>query len=251
MTGKLRQTDQKIAGSPEAEDKKRADCPVVRNTGACGGSMLYVILLVTLLSVLSTGYLAVSNYNMKAILVSRSYMEAQLTAKMIHRSFCEAVSSGDSEAMNLVWRRFEEDCDRTQEAFDAMMEEDQEEEDKTDGEPDLSDADPEESRWERYLNQALGNKEYTASGSTSQEKNGPKVDITLTALPLQAFAKVHTQVKCNGYHFSLMADIVFDDRDGAVMTLPNPYRSREAGTSDLKIYLNGNGVCRYYEETSD
>lgn len=71
-----------------------------------GSSMIYVVLLMTLLSVLSCGYMAVSRHNMQAALDSRRYMEAQLSAKTIHRSFCEAVSSGDSTAMNLVWQSF-------------------------------------------------------------------------------------------------------------------------------------------------
>ena len=93
-----------------------------------GSSMIYVVLLMTLLSVLSCGYMAVSRHNMQAALDSRRYMEAQLSAKTIHRSFCEAVSSGDSTAMNLVWQSFQEDCDRVREEFDAMMDEEEENE---------------------------------------------------------------------------------------------------------------------------
>ena len=64
-----------------------------------GSSLMYVVLLMTLLTVLSSGYMAISRYNMKAALNSRRYMEAQLSSKTIHRSFCEAVSSGESPAM--------------------------------------------------------------------------------------------------------------------------------------------------------
>lgn len=60
-----------------------------------GSSLMYVVLLMTLLAVLSSGYMAISRYNMKAALKNRRYMEAQLSAKTIHRSFCEAVSSGE------------------------------------------------------------------------------------------------------------------------------------------------------------
>ena len=86
-----------------------------------GSSLMYVVLLMTLLAVLSSGYMAISRYNMKAALKNRRYMEAQLSAKTIHRSFCEAVSSGESPAMNLIWQNFQEDCDRVREEFDAMM----------------------------------------------------------------------------------------------------------------------------------
>lgn len=211
-------------------EKGKRVCPK-EDAGTQGSSMMYVILLVTFLAVLSSGYMAMAQYNMKAALNSRNYMEAQTTAKTIHRSFCESVSSGDSEAMNLLWRCFEEDCDRVQEEFDAMM--DQEED---------------EGRWERYLRRSLGHKEYVIRGCTPDGEDGPQVDITLTALPLQACAKVHTRVVCNGYQFSMMADIVFDDRDGAVLTIDNPYRGVRRESEDMKIYLNGNGVCRYYED---
>ena len=82
-----------------------------------GSSLMYVVLLMTLLAVLSSGYMAISRYNMKAALKNRRYMEAQLSAKTIHRSFCEAVSSGESPAMNLIWQNFQEDCDRVREEF--------------------------------------------------------------------------------------------------------------------------------------
>ena len=93
-----------------------------------GSSLMYVVLLMTLLAVLSSGYMAISRYNMKAALKNRRYMEAQLSAKTIHRSFCEAVSSGESPAMNLIWQNFQEDCDRVREEFDAMMDEEEAEE---------------------------------------------------------------------------------------------------------------------------
>ena len=71
-----------------------------------GSSLMYVVLLMTLLAVLSSGYMAISRYNMKAALKNRRYMEAQLSAKTIHRSFCEAVSSGESPSMDLIWQTF-------------------------------------------------------------------------------------------------------------------------------------------------
>ena len=49
-----------------------------------GSSLMYVVLLMTLLAVLSSGYMAISRYNMKAALNNRRYMEAQLSAKTIH-----------------------------------------------------------------------------------------------------------------------------------------------------------------------
>lgn len=151
-----------------------------------GSSLMYVVLLMTLLAVLSSGYMAISRYNMKAALKNRRYMEAQLSAKTIHRSFCEAVSSGESPAMNLIWQNFQEDCDRVRED-------------------------------------------------------------TLTAHPLKSLATVRTRVESSGYSFSMMADIVFDDRDGSVMVIGKPYRSSRGDDPEVKVYLNGNGVYRYYE----
>lgn len=39
-----------------------------------GSSLMYVVLLMTLLAVLSSGYMAISRYNMKAALKNRRYM---------------------------------------------------------------------------------------------------------------------------------------------------------------------------------
>lgn len=221
-----------------------------------GSSLMYVVLLMTLLTVLSSGYMAISRYNMKAALNSRRYMEAQLSSKTIHRSFCEAVSSGESPAMNLIWQSFQEDCDRLREEFDEMMDE---EEDMATEEDTAAE---EEIRWERYLYHALGNKEYVVRGKGVSEDSGvidddaakapaadspTTIDITLTAQPLKSLATVHTRVVSSGYSFSLMADIVFDGRDGSVMVIRKPYRSSGGDGPEVKVYLNGNGVYRYYE----
>lgn len=239
-----------------------------------GSSLMYVVLLMTLLTVLSSGYMAISRYNMKAALNSRRYMEAQLSSKTIHRSFCEAVSSGESPAMNLIWQSFQEDCDRLREEFDEMMDEEEAEEGE-DGElkaeassleedmaTEEDTAAEEEIRWERYLYHALGNKEYVVRGKGVSEDSDvidddaaetpaadspTTIDITLTAQPLKSLATVHTWVVSSGYSFSLMADIVFDGRDGSVMVIRKPYRSSGGDGPEVKVYLNGNGVYRYYE----
>ena len=166
--------------------------------GSRGSSMVYVMFLVALLSIFSCGYMAASSYNMKAAIASNHYMEAQLTAKTIHTSFCEAVSSGHSPAM-------------------------------------------------KYLRQALGHKEYAIRGASSgEDENAPKLEIILKTKPLEETAYVHTKVTCNGYHFSMKADIVFDNSDGAVIA---PVRSRSrAFWKAGKVYLEGNGVYRYYED---
>ena len=239
-----------------------------------GSSLMYVVLLMTLLAVLSGGYMAISRYNLKAALSRRRYMEAQLSAKTIHRSFCEAVSSGESPAMNLIWQSFQEDCDRLREEFDEMMDEEEAEEGE-DGElkaeassleedmaTEEDTAAEEEIRWERYLYHALGNKEYVVRGKGVSEDSDvidddaaeapaadspTTIDITLTAQPLKSLATVHTRVVSSGYSFSLMADIVFDGRDGSVMVIRKPYRSSGGDGPEVKVYLNGNGVYRYYE----
>ena len=156
-----------------------------------GSSMIYVILFITLLSVFSCGYMALSRYNLRSALSGRSYMEAQLTAKTIHRSFCEAVSSGQSDAMNEIWRCFEQDCDEIREEYDEMMADSEEEDDaaEEEWEPLYGDdrgrtvREPDD-HWERYLYHALGDKEYVMKGSQSLEDKDLEVDITLAARPL-------------------------------------------------------------------
>lgn len=73
-----------------------------------GGSLLYVIFFITLLSVFACGFMAVSRYHIKMALKNRAYMEARLTTHMIHNSFCEAVSKGESVALRLLWNQYEE-----------------------------------------------------------------------------------------------------------------------------------------------
>ena len=49
--------------------------------------------------------------------------------------------------------------------------------------------------------------------------------------------------------FSLGADIVFDNSDGAVMTIGRDISSRSRRSNgNVEIYLSGNGVYRYYED---
>ena len=176
--------------------------------------------------------------------------------------------------MNLIWQSFQEDCDRLREEFDEMMDEEEAEEGE-DGElkaeassleedmaTEEDTAAEEEIRWERYLYHALGNKEYVVRGKGVSEDSDvidddaaeapaadspTTIDITLTAQPLKSLATVHTRVVSSGYSFSLMADIVFDGRDGSVMVIRKPYRSSGGDGPEVKVYLNGNGVYRYYE----
>lgn len=242
-----------------------------RNTGRCGergSSMIYVILFITLLAVFTCGYMSIAGYNRKTTKNSRNYMEAQLAAKTIHRTFCESVSSGESEAMNCIWQSFEEDCSQVREEYEEMLaDEDEDGDDGMEGSVDYGAEDSVDdgaedaedngipgseagSRWERYLYHALGDKEYIIRGTNVQSgdasEENVETDITLTARPLGETAQVHTRVTCNGYTFSMRADIVFDDSDGAVMTIGWSTYSRSG--RNVEIYLNGNGVYRYYED---
>lgn len=79
--------------------------------GREGGSLLYVIFFITLLSVFACGFMAVSRYHIKMALKNRAYMEARLTTHMIHNSFCEAVSKEKvmplgfcGTSMKEIWR---------------------------------------------------------------------------------------------------------------------------------------------------
>ena len=79
--------------------------------GREGGSLLYVIFFITQLSVFACGFMAVSRYHIKMALKNRAYMEARLTTHMIHNSFCEAVSKGESDALRLLWNQYEGDLE--------------------------------------------------------------------------------------------------------------------------------------------
>lgn len=210
-----------------------------RSSSVRGSSMIYVVLLITLMAVLSSGYMAISRYNIQAALNGRRYMQAQLTAKTIHSSFCQAVSSGEAESIRKAWEYFEEDCILVREEYDEMMEdpdaEDQEEDEG--GET--------EDRWERYLRHALGGREYVLQGETEESDKAPGIHITLSLKPLDETAYVHTKVKYNGYEFSLKADIALEKNGSAVLTdwRSGPWRRRGGG---IDIYLDGNGIYRYY-----
>ena len=213
---------------------KRLDRIKRRALGTDGSSMVYVLFLVALLSVFACGYMAASGYRMKAAVSSGHYMEAQLAAKTIHASFCEAVSSGRSSAMNRLWNLFEEDVRRTRQEYDRMMGEKED-----------------EVLFTQYLKQALGDKEYVMRGIVSgEEEEGMDLEITLEAKPLEKMAYVHTRVMYNGFHFSMKADILFDnrgrdrDREGE-----NLWRRRREGVSEEPEAASGHsGVYRYYED---
>ena len=146
-----------------------------------GGSMIYVVMLMTMFAILSTGFLYMSRYSMEAVLQNRSYMEAQATAKMIHQSYCLDVSNGSSAAMNRIWEEFEEDC--------------------------LSLAG---RRGAAELTEALEALEYRANGYG--ETGDLAVEMVLTARPARGEATVDTQVTWHGYTFRLGAEIRFDQQ---------------------------------------
>ena len=161
-----------------------------------GGSMIYVIMLMTMFVILSTGFLYMSRYSLEAVLQNRSYMEAQATAKMIHQSYCLDVSNGSSAAMNRIWEEFEEDC--------------------------LSLAG---RRGAEELTEALEALEYRANGYG--ETGDLAVEMVLTARPARGEATVDTQVTRHGYTFRLGAEIRFDDAEGEVLIIPLPQEDEQ------------------------
>ncbi|MBS5604795.1 MAG: hypothetical protein KHX84_10625 [Enterocloster asparagiformis] len=161
-----------------------------------GGSMIYVIMLMTMFVILSTGFLYMSRYSLEAVLQNRSYMEAQAAAKMIHQSYCLDVSSGSSAAMNRIWEEFEEDC--------------------------LSLAG---RRGAEELTEALEALEYRANGYG--ETGDLAVEMVLTARPARGEATVDTQVTRHGYTFRLGAEIRFDDAEGDVLIIPLPQEDEQ------------------------
>lgn len=212
-----------------------------------GGSMIYVIMLMTMFAIMSTGFLYMSNYSLEAVLHNHEYMEAQTTAKLVHQSYCQDVSAASSEAMNRIWEIFEGDCL-------ALV----------------------ERRSGAELAEALKRLEYRAEGRG--ESGDLTVEISLTARPAKGEATVNTRVTRHGYTFSLGADIRFDDADGETLIIPLPEEEPpdsdepeadegaepgedgeerpetgspddpEGGTPDcLRFNMQGNGVYRYYE----
>ncbi len=145
-----------------------------------GGSLLYVIFFVTLLSVLSCGYMAATKYHIHAALKNRAYMEARLTTRMIHNSFCEAVRMGESEALGLLMDEFEND----------VSEDEEDEQDNT--EADLED------------------KEYITEGEgsyTDEKGDLCTVRIRLKAHPLRETAFVDTWTKIGGFSMHLESEV--------------------------------------------
>lgn len=206
-----------------------------------GGSLMYVVVLMTMFVILSTGFLYLSNYNLESSVKNREYMEAQTTARMIHQSFCQAVSDGTSNAMEQIWEQFEEDC---REIID-------------------------EAGWmsSEQLLRRLEKLEYVSEGHGG--KGDLSVKIRLTARPGMGQTAVHTRVSRHGYTFTMNADILFDDPDGETLEIevPESDDSDEAegdgpvfedGTSVqpglgsepemeiLEFYTRGRGVLRYY-----
>lgn len=166
-----------------------------------GGSMIYVVMLMTMFAILSTGFLYMSRYSLEAVLQNRSYMEAQAAAKMIHQSYCLDVSNGSSAAMNRIWEEFEEDC--------------------------LSLAG---RRGAAELTEALEALEYRANGYG--ETGDLAVEMVLTARPAKGEATVDTQVTWHGYTFRLGAEIRFDDAEGEVLIIPLPQEDEQEEDGD-------------------
>ena len=152
-----------------------------------GGSLLYVIFFVTLLSVLSCGYMAASKYHIRAALKNRAYMEARLTARMIHNSFCEAVRMGESEALGLLMDEFENDS--------SDLEADEENDD---------------------IDEELEDKEYmtVGEGSYTDENGDPcTVRIRLKAYPVRGTAFVDTWTKTGGFSMHLESEVPLGDAE--------------------------------------
>ena len=152
-----------------------------------GGSLLYVIFFVTLLSILSCGYMAASKYHIRAALKNRAYMEARLTARMIHNSFCEAVRMGESEALGLLMDEFENDS--------SDLEADEENDD---------------------IDEELEDKEYmtVGEGSYTDENGDPcTVRIRLKAYPVRGAAFVDTWTKTGGFSMHLESEVPLGDAE--------------------------------------
>lgn len=158
-----------------------------------GGSLLYVIFFVTLLSVLACSYMAVTRYHIHAALKNRSYMEARLTTRMIHNSFCEAVRLGESEAFVLLMDEFEND----------RLEQEREESERE-----------ENGIEEKDIDEDLENKEYMiqGEGNYTDEKGNPcSVRIRLRAYPGQGTAFTDTWTQIGEFSMHLESEVTLEN----------------------------------------
>ncbi len=180
--------------------------------GREGGSLLYVIFFITLLSVFACGFMAVSRYHIKTALKNRAYMEARLTTRMIHNSFCEAVSTGESDALKLLWNQYEGDLESEETA-------DEEETEKTEdlmtvdpNEPDeMSEPDADEIK---DVDLDLEDREYVTegTGSYTDEKGGScEVRIRLKLEPVEEKAYVDTWTKISGFSMHLEGEVLLQN----------------------------------------
>ena len=163
-----------------------------------GGSLLYVIFFVTLLSVLACSYMAVTRYHIHAALKNRSYMEARLTTRMIHNSFCEAVRLGESEALVLLMDEFEND----------RLEQEREE-----GEREEKNIE-ENGIEEKDIDEDLENKEYMiqGEGNYTDEKGNPcSVCIRLRAYPRQGTAFTDTWTQIGEFSMHLESEVTLEN----------------------------------------
>ena len=182
-----------------------------------GGSLLYVIFFVTLLSILSCGYMAASKYHIRAALKNRAYMEARLTARMIHNSFCEAVRMGESEALGLLMDEFENDSsdlEADEENDDIDEENGIDEESVIDKENDIDEESVIDK--ENDIDEELEDKEYmtVGEGSYTDENGDPcTVRIRLKAYPVRGTAFVDTWTKTGGFSMHLESEVPLGDAE--------------------------------------
>ena len=170
-----------------------------------GGSLLYVIFFVTLLSVLACSYMAVTRCHIHAALKNRSYMEARLTTRMIHNSFCEAVRLGESEAFVLLMDEFEND------SSDLEADEENDDIDEENGIDEESVIDKEND-----IDEELEDKEYmtVGEGSYTDENGDPcTVRIRLKAYPVRGTAFVDTWTKTGGFSMHLESEVPLGDAE--------------------------------------
>ena len=177
-------------------------------------------LCITLLSVFACGFMAVSRYHIKMALKNRAYMEARLTTHMIHNSFCEAVSKGESDALRLLWNQYEGDLE------DEEAEENENEDiPETEGAgadgitkldaDEIQDTNERQDADERQdTDLDLEDREYITegTGSYTDEKGEPcEVRIRLKLEPVEEKAYVDTWTKISGFSMHLEGEVPLQD----------------------------------------
>lgn len=76
-----------------------------------GSSFVFVIAMVVMLAIVSTGFLYMTEFNTRTMIENQYQMQHYYLAKSVHRSICQAAESGTLEVLNEVVREPDMEAD--------------------------------------------------------------------------------------------------------------------------------------------